>query len=124
MHIAIVKPENSGSMYYNYKKLYNIVLLAACDSQYRFVLVDVGAYGSQSDGGVLDNSEFGRRLKDGSLGLPPPEPLDNRLFPYFAVGDAAFPLHRNIMRPYPGHNLTTTQTILIIDSRGPEWLYR
>ncbi|KYN07875.1 hypothetical protein ALC62_01153 [Cyphomyrmex costatus] len=46
-HIRMRCPPNSGSLYYNYKKYYSIVLLAVADHLYRFTLVDIGAFGGK-----------------------------------------------------------------------------
>lgn len=110
-HIRMIKPDHSGSLYYNYKSYYSIVLLASCDADCMFTMVDVGAYGSQSDGGILKNSHFGRRFLSGQLPIPPPKSLpgSDEEVPHFFVGDAAFPLNKNIMRPYPGYHLTPDQ---------------
>ena len=45
-------------------------------------------------------------MLNGNLDLPPDAPIPgiNRDMPYVLVGDAAFPLHRELMRPYPRKN--------------------
>ncbi|XP_030757992.1 putative nuclease HARBI1 [Sitophilus oryzae] len=103
-HVTIQAPNNSGSTYFNYKKNFSIVLLAVCDSSYMFTYVDVGAYGSQSDSGVLHQSSIGKKLFENNLNLPVAEELPNcplkTKVPYFFVGDEAFPLRENLMRPF------------------------
>lgn len=51
-HVALKCPQNSGSMFHNYKKYFSIVLMGICDANCTFTSVSVGAYGSQSDGGM------------------------------------------------------------------------
>jgi hypothetical protein len=46
-HIQLKYPSNSGSMYYNYKQYYSIVLQGLADAQYRFIANDVSVYGKQ-----------------------------------------------------------------------------
>jgi len=107
-HVLIQAPPNSGSLYYNYKKVFSIVLLAACASNYKFTLVDCGAYGSNNDAGVFSNSEFGKGLVNGNLHLPQGKsnlPGSDEKTPCFFVADEAFQLTTNMMRPYSGRNL-------------------
>ena len=105
----IQAPKNSGSLFFNYKKHFGVV-----DANYKFVIVDIGAYGRQSDGSVFANSLFGRMLKAQQLPIPPPEALGGSAspdLPYLFVGDEAFPLLQNLMRPYPSGNLTREKII-------------
>lgn len=114
-HVLIQAPPSSGSQYYNYKGSFSIVLLALVDAQYRFRVVDVGAFGRSSDGGTLSASAFGKALRENRLDLPDDAPLPGAEHlgpvPYVFVGDEAFPLRGNLLRPYPGRNLTRVQRV-------------
>lgn len=43
-HIRILSPDHSGSLFFNYN---SIVLLALVDTNYKFIHVDIGAYGKE-----------------------------------------------------------------------------
>ena len=113
-HIIVQAPANCGSTYYNYKGTHSICLMAVCDVHYRFILVDDGDSGQHSDGEVLSNASFGQPLVDGTLPLPKDCPLPGTTapnFPYVIVGDVAFPLKKNLLRPYRGKNLEESKSI-------------
>ncbi|XP_052129021.1 uncharacterized protein LOC127750705 [Frankliniella occidentalis] len=58
-----------------------MVLMATCDAQYKFTTIDIGQYGSLSDGGVWGNSDFSLDRNNG----------------------------RHMMRPYPRRSLQTDE---------------
>lgn len=76
---------------------------------------DIGVEGRCSDGGIWGNSRFNRLLQHQSnlLEIPTPEELDgyNRLLSYYFVGDDAFSLSTNMMKPFPLSNLTKSQHV-------------
>lgn len=112
-HVNIQCPKFSGSQFFNYKKHFSIVLMAACDFQYRFTLVDIGGYGSNHDSVVFKESGFGQSLLNDQLNLPPAKNLPKSQIPlqHFMVADQAFPLHSRIMRPYAGQFLGDRKNI-------------
>ena len=69
-HVVIQAPQNYGSQFFNYKGTFLLVLMAWVDADYRFVIVDVGDYGSQSNGVVFKNSHLAQQLINGELDIP------------------------------------------------------
>ena len=70
--------------------------------------VDIGDYGSNSDGGIFKNSKFGQAFMNNELGIPHPKSLPNwpegGVLSHCIVADEAFPLRCDLMRPYPRTN--------------------
>jgi hypothetical protein len=115
-HIVIQSPFNSGSEYYNYKTSFSVVLMAAVDANYCFIYAEVGCQGRISDGGVFKHTVLYDKLEREHLEIPLDAPLiidhERTLLPFLFVADDAFPLRRNIMKPYPGvHSKGSTQRI-------------
>ncbi|XP_041376853.1 protein ALP1-like [Gigantopelta aegis] len=112
-HVKIQAPANSGSLYYNYKGTFSIVLMAVVDSQYKLLYIDVGANGSCYDGGVFKGTSLYKGLDQGKAGLPPPEPLPNSQVPvhYNLVADAAFAQKSWLVKPFSQRNLTKQMRI-------------
>ncbi|KYM97065.1 hypothetical protein ALC62_12256 [Cyphomyrmex costatus] len=88
------------------------------DHLYRFSLIDIGAYGGNSDGGIFESSNIGKGLDNNKLNLPTAHAYlpgsnirSNISMPGFFIADAAFPLSTRIMKPYSGKNLTKKQKI-------------
>jgi hypothetical protein len=52
-HVRIKMPSDSGSLFYNYKHFFSILLLALVDGNYCFILVDVEAVKKSSDSNVF-----------------------------------------------------------------------
>lgn len=70
--------------------------------------VDIGNYGKNSDSSIFKNSNFYKKMIKKELPIPEdsvlPGTSDYKL-PYVIVGDEAFGLSHNVMRPYAGKNL-------------------
>lgn len=112
-HIVMQAPARSGSYFFNYKKSHSIVLLAVCNANYEFTLLDIGDTGRNSDGGVFGNSSMGVAFELNVLNVPDYAKLPREEIecPYFLVGDEAFPLKTYLMKPYPREVLAIKERI-------------
>ncbi|XP_066590600.1 uncharacterized protein [Prorops nasuta] len=106
-HVVIEAPANTGSIYFNYKHTFSIVLLALVDVRYKFIFVDVGSYGRNSDGGIFAKTNLAKKLENGTLNISLEQYLPNMQIkaPFIIVGDEAFLLKTYLTRPYPGKQL-------------------
>jgi hypothetical protein len=114
-HVRVVKPDNSGSKYFNYKKYFSQVLMAWVDADYKFVFIDVGSLGGMSDSTVFKESKMGQMLENNKLNIPEGRPLpgdeNGRMVPFYVVADEAFGLSKHVLRPYAKKNLSVPKRI-------------
>jgi hypothetical protein len=113
-HIRCKNPNNSGTLFFNYKKFFSIVLMAVVDANLNFIAIDVGSYGREGDSNIFKECPFGKLLYAEKLNIPEPAILpntNNSPQPFVFVGDEAFALHTNLLRPYPGRNINDTRRV-------------
>ncbi|KAL4089146.1 hypothetical protein QTP88_024214 [Uroleucon formosanum] len=90
----------------NFKNYFSIILMAIVYSDYEFIYVDIGAYGKDCDSAVFKETVFWKLLETNKLDIPHAETVITNLnLPYVLVGDEAFALSTNLLRPYRGKNL-------------------
>lgn len=101
-HVRIRALKNSGSLFFNYKDYFSIVMLAIVDANCKFIAVDVGAYGKESDNGIFQKSTMGQKIATNRFNIPPPKHLPGTtvVLPHFLIGDEAFALSCYMMKPY------------------------
>ena len=78
--------------------------MAVVDADNPVIYCDVGATGCGSDGGVFAGTSLKNTLENGTIELPPDEPLQpgsGRAVPCYLLGDDAFPMLPWLLKPYP-----------------------
>ncbi|XP_050313024.1 uncharacterized protein LOC126748059 [Anthonomus grandis grandis] len=117
--VVIECPAKSGSKYFGCKKTFCVVLLALVGADYKFLAVDIGGLGKNSDGNIFSNSNFGKALAENRLNIPHYKPLPGTedTMPYVIIGDAAFPLGRHLIRPYPGNQTLDSEEKKVFNYR-------
>ncbi|XP_060855325.1 uncharacterized protein LOC132933006 [Metopolophium dirhodum] len=95
-HIRIEKFPHTGSENFNYKHFHSTVLMACCDADGLFTVIEPGFAGRNSDGGIFKACAMNYWITHGGFNILSPSPLRhdkrNTPFPYYFVGDEAFPL--------------------------------
>lgn len=101
-HIRIKAPANTGSNFYCYKGYFSVILFAIVDASGKFIFIDVGSNGRINDSTIYKEGPFYEALLDGSLNIPPPLKLPGQesKTSFFFIGDDAFPLSRNLLKPF------------------------
>ena len=81
-----------------------MVLMAVCDANYCFTMIDVGGFGRDNDASILNESEFGQAFEkyQSELNIPSPELVENLMLPYVLLGDDIFGLKTWLIKLYPG----------------------
>lgn len=89
--------------------------MAVVNARYEFIFVDVGAEGKASDGGVWRKSSLYEYINvpQNSLNLPEPSIINGIRdpMPYFLVGDDAFAMSPNLMKPYAMQGISARNRI-------------
>ena len=85
-HIRIVCPKLTGTQYYNNKGFFSIILMAVCDANYCFTMIDLEQYGSNNNSGVLASSVMGEMFDNESSRSIKTLPIILPRFPLFFIG--------------------------------------
>jgi hypothetical protein len=103
-HRHIKCPQNAGFFYLNYKSFHSINLSGVDDTNCCFALIDVGTHGRENNSSVFSNSSFGKAFNFGDLNVPPMRniPGTSIIIPLYFVGEEAFSLQPNLMKPFQG----------------------
>ena len=112
-HVAIKKPNSSGSIYYNYKGFFSVVIMALVDADYKFIWVDLGGFGHQSDSQIINASELRECIVNRSIGVPAADKLpgDDNDTHYFILADDIFAMRTYLMKPYSQKGMSREKRI-------------
>ena len=98
-HIRIRRPPNPGSLYFNYNQYHSIVLQTVLGANLKFVTVDLGAFGKQSDSGVFRNSALYQSLEIRGLQVPEDKVLPHNeiILRHIFAGDEVYHLTTSLI---------------------------
>jgi len=83
------------------------VLSSVADSTSRFIVIDIGAYGKHSDGGIFSASTLYHMLIDAESALPNTASFERSgtEMPLVTLGDWACPVKTSVLKPFARRDL-------------------
>ena len=110
-HCTVQKPPKTGSLFWNYKRTFSIVLMALVDSDYKYIMVDVGAAGLEGDSNTFRNSAFRQQFMANRILFPLLEnlPSTTTKAPFVLIGDEAFLGEMQLLKPYSKKTKTVSE---------------
>ena len=96
-----------------------MILQGLVDARYKFLSVDVGAYGRQSNSGVFSQSNLYQHLESGSFPFPHLNQIRGTItkLHYVILGDQGYPPKDYLMRPYSTDNAAVCHEIVAYNYR-------
>ena len=94
-------------------QFFPVVLQSVADSESRFILIDIGAYGKQSDGYTFSASTLYHFLEDFETTLPKSASFEGSgtEMPFVTLCDEAYPLKTYLMKPFARKDLSCEESV-------------
>ena len=88
-------------------------MMGLVDAEYKFIYLYIGCNGRISDGGVFAGCSLAEAMYKRLLNIPEPTELLGNigLMSYHIIGDDAFPLRDDLMKPFPFRNMSKEQKV-------------
>jgi hypothetical protein len=101
--IEIQTPYKIGSIFFNYKNIFTLLLFTLVDASYKFTIIDVSGHGKSSDGGIFTRSILRKSLEVNTLNISDSKspPKSEESLPFVIMGDEALHVKKYLLRPYP-----------------------
>jgi len=89
------------------------VLKSIANANYEFLYCDIGTNGRVSDGGGIENAKLYEKLLHEEINISLPRKLDKSTsdLPYVFVGDEAFALRKDLLKPFSQKQLTNERRV-------------
>lgn len=101
-HVIIKRP-CSVAVYFNYKNIFSIILLAVVGADYYFTHIDVGGNDQASDSAIFRDSTLNIVMESNPLEMPEFTVI---------IGDDVLPSKTNRVKPYSENGISDVEIII------------